>query len=139
MYLYCLEYTDYLELKKLMIDYLEKTLHEHINYKKYYINEKDYVDYFECSLFDMSIESEFTSKEFDIQFTMDVYQINTNISIYFNLFTDKINDGIETLRKMLEILENLFHTNTIVLDNSSKVVYIYSDSKCYIDKLFWNL
>ncbi len=89
-----------------------------------------------CSLFSMSIESEFTSKEYDLEFTSDVYQISTNISICISFFTDTIIDGIDILKKMIEGLRDLSYTNILILNDSSKVIYAFSDSKCYIDKSF---
>lgn len=138
MYFYCLEYSDYMLLKKIIVDYIEETLHERIKYMAHYINENDYVQGTRCSLFSMSIESEFTSKEFDMEFTKDVYQISTNVSMYINLFTGTIVNGICVLKEIVEKVKDLTHTNIIVLEHSSKMVYSYCGNNCYDDELFWN-
>ena len=138
MNFFCLGYSDYILLKKIISEYIEEALHERIKYMDYYINENDYVQDTRCSLFSMSIESEFTSKEFDLEFTREVYQISTNVSIYINLFNDTIGKGICVLREMLERIKNLIRTSIIVLDDSTKIVYSYCDSNCYNDELFWN-
>lgn len=138
LYFYCLGYSDYMLLKKIIMEHIEETLHEHINYMDYYVNESNYIQDARCSLFSMSIESEFTSKEFDLEFTRDAYQISTNVSMYINLFTDTIVNGICVLKEMVEKVKDLTHTNIIVLEHSSKMVYSYCGNNCYDDELFWN-
>ena len=138
IYLYCIEYSNYMMLKKVIFEYFKENLQEEIIYKSNYISETDYVEDCGCSLFYMSIESEFTSKELDLEFTLEDYQIRTNVLICINLFTDTIIDGICVLKGLIKRLEDMFQTNIIVLDNSSKEVYISSGNKHYIDEAFWN-
>ena len=138
MYFYCLGYSDYMLLKKIIIEYIEESLHECMEYLDYYINENDYVQDARCSLFSLTLESEFTSKEFDLEFTRDVYQISTNVSMYINLFTDTIVNGKCVLKEMVKKVKDLTHTNIIVLEHSSKIVYSYCGNNCYIDELFWD-
>ncbi len=138
MYFYCLGYSDYMLLKKIIVDYVEEAMNERIEYVDSYINENDYVHDARCSLFSMSIESEFTSNEFDMEFTKDVYQINTNVSMYINLFTNTMVDGVRVLKGMVERVKELTHTNIIVLEHSSKMVYSYCDPNLYDDEMFWD-
>ena len=138
LYFYCLGYSDYMLLKKIIAEHIEEKLQEHISYMDYYMNEKDYVQDASCSLFSMSIESEFTSKEFDSEFTRDDYQISTNVSMYVNLYTDTIVNGMCVLKEMVEKVKELTHTNIIVFEHSSKMVYSYCGNNCYVDEMFWN-
>ena len=46
-------------------------------------------------------------------------------------------DGVHLLKKMINELEKLFHTNIIVEDHSSIVVYISSENRQYIKNEFW--
>ena len=138
MYFYCLGYSDYILLKKIIIEYIEESLHECIEYLDYYINENDYVQKARCSLFSLTLESEFTSREFDLEFTRDVYQISTNVSMYINLFTDTIVNGKCVLKELVKKVKDLTHTNIIALDHSSKIVYSYCGNNCYYDELFWD-
>ncbi len=135
MYIYCLVNFNYIMLIKSIIEYLEETLHEHIEYETHYQGIFDYIG---CSFFDIFIESEYTSNECESEFTFEDYQVSTNVSLYIAIFTDKIIDSISVLKKMIKRLEELFHTNIIVLNAGSRVVYISSSSKYYIDKSFWN-
>lgn len=134
MYLYFLADSDYIMFIEFIIKYLEKTLNEHIKVENHYQETEDYIG---CSLFSMFIESEYTSDECDSEFTLDDYQISTNVSAYINIFTAKINDAIPVLKEMVKRLRESFGTNIIVLDDSSSAVYICSGDKYYINELFW--
>ena len=139
MYLLCLEYSDYIKLKEAIVDYFERTLGEHIEFDNHYLNEfDDYMEYTRCSLFSMYIESEYTSKECEPEFTLEDYKICTNISVYIKIYTDKIIESIHFLNVLIKNIEELFQTNIVVLDDSSAVVYISSSSKYYINKSFWS-
>ncbi|MDE7253473.1 MAG: hypothetical protein K2O32_11100 [Acetatifactor sp.] len=135
MYLYCLIKNNYALFIDSIIQFLKEILHEHIQYKGQYQQIYDYIG---CSLFDMYIESEYTSEECNLDFTLSDYQIKTNVSVYITIYTGKIETGIYILEKMVKQLENLFGANIIVLDDSSAAVYIHSSSQFYVDKIFWS-
>lgn len=137
LFLFCCECSNYVLLKEFLLEYLKDALQEKIVYKKYYINSDDYTEYIGCSLFSMSIESKFTSKECFSEFTLDEYDVSTNVLIYVNLYTDTMINAIHLLKKLINELEKLFHTNIIVEDHTSTVVYISSANRQYIKNEFW--
>lgn len=135
MFLFCLVNSDYIMFVELITEYLKNKLKENIVFMKHYQNIYDYIG---CSLFDMYIESKYTSKECDSEFTLEEYQISTNVSIYINIFTEKINDGLNVIKEIVESLGDSFDTNIILEDDSSAVVYINACDRHYVNKAFWN-
>ena len=135
MFLFCLVNSDYIMFVELITEYLKNKLKENIVFMKHYQNIYDYIG---CSLFDMYIESKYTSKECDSEFTLEEYQISTNVSIYINIFTEKINDGLYVIKEIVESLGDSFDTNIILEDDSSAVVYINACNRHYVNKAFWN-
>lgn len=135
LYLFFLVSSDYIVFTEFIIKYLEKTLNEHIEVENHYQETEDYIG---CSLFNMFIESEYTSDECDSEFTLDDYQISTNVSVYINIYTAKIIEAIPILKEMVKRLHDSFGTNIIVLNDSSSAVYICSGDKYYINELFWD-
>ena len=135
MFLFCLVNSDYIMFVELITEYLKNKLKENIVFMKQYQNIYDYIG---CSLFDMYIESKYTSKECDSEFTLEEYQISTNVSIYINIFTEKINDGLNVIKEIVESLGDSFDTNIILEDDSSAVVYINACDRHYVNKAFWN-
>ena len=137
MFLLCMVNSDYIRVKEFLMKYLENALHEKISYKKYYISSCDYTEHMGCSLFSMSIESKYTSSECASEFTLDEYGISTNVSIYINLFTSTITDGICLIREMIKKMDDFLHINVIVEDHSSTAVYISSQGQYDIKDTFW--
>ncbi len=135
IYLYCLISSYYNSFVRIIIDYISEQLDENAEYQSDYTNGWDYIG---CSLFSMYIETSSKNAEYDLQFTKSEYGIETDVSVYLNLFTDTINPGIDFIWGLIKKLDKEFDCNVIVEDNSSKVVYLKSSDKNYIDQLFWN-
>lgn len=134
MYLYCLISSSYDLFVKTIIDYLKEQLGENVDYQSDYI---DGIDYVGCSLFCMYIESPYKNVECDLQFTKDEYDIETDVSVFINLYTATIKPGIDVIGGLVGNIENKLK-NIIVQDHASKAVYLKSLDKKYIDHFFWD-
>jgi len=138
IYVFCLKFSEYLLLKETIVSYIKECMGESVSYGKEFINDDDFIETVGCKLFQLYIESQFTSKELDLDYTIEEYHIRTNVQIYTNLFSDTMNEGIYALKELIKRLAALGYTNILVENDSSKVVYIYSENEMYTDDKFWN-
>lgn len=139
LFIYLKAEEDYPMLLNTIIEYLKETLHENIECRRVDQDIEDIHDRIVCSLFIMYITTQFTNKEWDPEYTVEEYQIETNIEFYINIGTVGIIEGENVLKGMIKRLEVLNCPNIIFEDDSGKAVYIYSSNQKYLDKEFWNL
>lgn len=139
LYLYWLNEENYPELLSTIIKYLKEIQMENVRHSREDEDIEDIYDCIVCKILRMNIRTEWTNKDWDSELTQEIYQIKTNVDFFINISSDSIIEGENVLKGMIKRLEELYHPSMIFEDNSSKVVYMYSGNKKYLDKDFWNL
>lgn len=137
LYLFWLEEENYPMLLNTIIEYLKEALQENIKYSLVEEDIDDIYDCIVCKILRMHIRTEYTNNDEDFELTQEVYQIKTNIEFYINIASAFIIEGLDIIKSMVKKLEELYHLNMVLLDDSSDAVYIYSGNQKYVDKEFW--
>lgn len=116
-----------------IIEFLEEKTNDEVVHES---SSED--DDIKCNLFNMYIESIYKNSECDLEFTKEYFNVETDLSIFVNLFTATMDIGINLLFELLKKIEQKKDCNIMIQDNSSSVVYIKTIDKKYVNQSFWS-